>query len=292
EEEAPVEENTPTIRILPVGGKKADGKSSPVEVDFPKRKANSEKLAERVVPDNVTPAVQYDTPKKKAAPKKAAKKSEAVSAESPVKAEAKPVEKKKKKGAFPYIIGALLLILAIELVITGKLWSGENNDVKNTAAPIESVEPSETVEPTVKPTETPAPLVSTYKIFVEDISWGEAEQKCTELGGHLVCINDEQEYNKICEMLYDYSVSYVWIGCYRDNTGNLVWTNNGTTEFYPWAPSEPSMTDSYDGTIENYLMLTYQPDGSWMYNDSRSNPLEDYAKYYSGRIAYICEIES
>ncbi|MCF0137030.1 MAG: C-type lectin domain-containing protein, partial [Oscillospiraceae bacterium] len=97
---------------------------------------------------------------------------------------------------------------------------------------------------------------------------------------------------KLCEVLADYNIRYAWIGCYRDNSGNMVWTNGQSTEYFNWAQGEPTYTDAYDGTAENYLMLAYQPDGSWMYNDSRINPVEDYPKYYSGRIAYICETES
>ena len=109
------------------------------------------------------------------------------------------------------------------------------------------------------------------------------------MGGQLVTIKDEADYQHVCDMLKNTSVKYVWIGCYRNSEGELTWTSGETVDYYNWASGEPSKIDAYDGTHEDYVMLVRQPNGTWKYNDSRMDPIADYAQYYSGNIAYICQ---
>lgn len=221
---------------------------------------------------------------------------------TPAKKKAPAHQAKKKRPKTYIVIIALCVVLAIAALIYNSVSDKNDAGVKQTLPPItyitpeptETPEPVETDEPeeTAKPEETPEPTekVSTYQIFTENVSWDEAEQKCKDLGGHLVAINDEEEYNKICELLGTVSAKYVWIGCYRSSAGVMTWTNGEEIDYYNWAYREPSYKDSYDGTAEDYIMLARQSDGSWKYNDSRMDPMADYARYYSGNIAYICEI--
>ena len=223
-----------------------------------------------------------------------------VNAPAKNKAPAPKTEKKRPKTYI--VIIALCAVLAIAAIIYNSVSDKNDANVKQTLPPItyitpeptETPERTETDEPeeTSKPEETPEPTekVSTYQIFTENVSWDEAEQKCKDLGGHLVAINDEEEYNKVCELLGTVSAKYVWIGCYRSSAGIMTWTNGEEIDYYNWAYREPSYKDSYDGTAEDYIMLARQSDGSWKYNDSRMDPMADYARYYSGNIAYICEI--
>ncbi len=214
-------------------------------------------------------------------------------------------EEKKRPKAFIVII-ALCAILAIAAVIYNKISAKNGEGIfhvmppvtyitpEPTAAPEETSEVAETSAPekTPEPTEAPEPSekVSSYQVFTEDISWDAAEQKCTDMGGHLVAINDEEEFNKVCELLNGTNAKYAWVGCYRSSSGNFTWTNGDSIEYYNWAANEPSVRDAYDGTAEDFIMLVRQDDGSWKYNDSRMNPVADYSYYYSGRVAYVCEI--
>ena len=157
-----------------------------------------------------------------------------------------------------------------------------------TPTPEPTVEVTPTVQPTPEPTPTPT-AAPTLEFFIEDVSWDTAEAKCREMGGHLVTIKDEADYQYVCNMLSDTSAKYVWIGCYRNSEGELTWTSGETVDYYNWAGGEPSKYDAYDGAHEDYVMLVRQYDGTWKYNDSRMDPLADYALYYSGNIAYICQ---
>lgn len=63
--------------------------------------------------------------------------------------------------------------------------------------------------------------------------------------------------------------------------------NGETSDYYPWAPGEPSVRDS-DGTAEPFLML-WKINGVWYYNDNRDDPIAAYPAAYKGKVAYICE---
>ena len=202
-----------------------------------------------------------------------------------------------------------LLIIAIILCISSvigenpetsaKLFNGAKDAVVSLAEritakpePTPTPEPTVEVTPTVQPTPEPTPTPTaapTLEFFIEDVSWDTAEAKCREMGGHLVTIKDEADYQYVCNMLSDTSAKYVWIGCYRNSEGELTWTSGETVDYYNWAGGEPSKYDAYDGAHEDYVMLVRQYDGTWKYNDSRMDPLADYALYYSGNIAYICQ---
>ncbi len=123
-----------------------------------------------------------------------------------------------------------------------------------------------------------------YEIFVEDVSWEQAEEKCEALGGHLVVINDADEFAEVTQLASDAGVTYVWIGGHREN-GTVVWVDSSTEVYEKWAYGEPSYTDN--GVAEDYMLLWNNR--GWSQNDSRNDPCKDFAHMYSGKIAYICE---
>lgn len=137
--------------------------------------------------------------------------------------------------------------------------------------------------------ETPAePVEHSYKLFVEDVTWMQARDKCEALGGHLVVINDADEFNAMVDLAVENDVNKIWIGCYRDAGGNLVWVNNEVVNWYQWGKGEPSAYDYNDDVAEDYVMLWYL--GGWVYNDQRNDLVGDYPAMYSGQLAYICEM--
>ncbi|MBR3294340.1 MAG: hypothetical protein IKI69_07995 [Oscillospiraceae bacterium] len=155
-------------------------------------------------------------------------------------------------------------------------------------APAETPTPSEApVEATPEPTEEPAPKESTYQVIVGDVSWITARDSSIYAGGHLVVINDEEEFRRVIAAVEEFNVSYVWIGCRRVD-GAMTWVKDAEIDFWPWASGEPSIVDGY--VPEDYLMLSYS-DGRWGYNDNRNDPAGDYPAFYSGRIAYVIEFE-
>lgn len=67
--------------------------------------------------------------------------------------------------------------------------------------------------------------------------WALAEQRCVELGGHLVAINSAQELGYLAEWIN----ADVWIGgTDATNEGEFVWTNEQPWSFASWKDGLPS----------------------------------------------------
>ena len=293
-----IEEEPENLETLEVEIEELPPEAIPVEKIIEDVKA--EEAAETIVEE--AEKVEAVAPEKAPSPIEVpAFMSSGVAASAP---KTEPKQKKKRPKGFIVIL-ALCAVLAIAAIIYNKT-AAKDADAQRTMPPItyitpepseepeQSEAPEETPEPTPTPTPTPTPepekKESTYQAFTEDISWDAAEQKCKDMGGHLVSISNEEEFAKVCEILNGTNAKYAWVGCYRSSSGNLTWTSGDSIEYYVWAANEPSYTDGYDGAAEDYIMLVRQPDGSWKYNDSRINPVADYAYFYSGQVAYVCEI--
>lgn len=220
--------------------------------------------------------------------------------EAPKKAEAEPALPKQMRNIHEKRAAkrsaVTLAVITLLLVGVGLWRSSIRFDATPPAVQTQAPEPTAqpTTPPSAAPTETPepskAPAEVQYMLYSEDVSWDEAERRCTELGGHLATIKDAADYEKLCQLLADSNAQYVWIGAYRGDDGQIKWLDGKEHDFYAWAQGEPSMTDSYDGAAENYIMLVKQADGTWLYNDSRPDPMAQYSRFYSGKIAYICQI--
>lgn len=220
--------------------------------------------------------------------------------EAPKKAEAEPALPKQTRNIHEKRAAkrsaVTLAVITLLLVGVGLGRSSIRFDATPPAVQTQAPEPTAqpTTPPSAAPTETPepskAPAEVQYMLYSEDVSWDEAERHCTELGGHLATIKDTADYEKLCQLLADSNAQYVWIGAYRGDDGQIKWLDGKEHDFYAWAQGEPSMTDSYDGAAENYIMLVKQTDGTWLYNDSRPDPMAQYSRFYSGKIAYICQI--
>lgn len=256
------------------------------------------------LPEKPQPESEQPKPEPKKAPVKNEKPKAAPTPktqEAPKKAEAEPALPKQMRNIHEKRAAkrsaVTLAVITLLLVGVGFGRSSISFDVTPPAVQTQAPEPTAqpTTLPSVAPTETPepskAPAEVQYMLYSEDVSWDEAERRCTELGGHLATIKDAADYEKLCQLLADSNAQYVWIGAYRGDDGQIKWLDGKEHDFYAWAQGEPSMTDSYDGAAENYIMLVKQTDGTWLYNDSRPDPMAQYSRFYSGKIAYICQIE-
>ena len=147
------------------------------------------------------------------------------------------------------------------------------------------IEKPEKPEASAAPEESPAPREHGYELVVADVSWTEAAQRCQEMGGQLVTINDEEEFNTVIALAEEQGVPRLWIGCHRVN-GQLVW-EDGTTGYEAWAKGEPTYVDINDQVAEDYVMLWNN--NGWGYNDNRNDPIADYPQWYSGTVGFVCE---
>lgn len=219
--------------------------------------------------------------------------------------ERKIAEQVRKRRRRPIVfIGLLCAMLLVAAVIFNAMTRELNgpDSIIGTPTPAETDNPTMSIvvptpdinvittpEPTAEPEPEPEPVKEhTYTIYVEDVSWTVAKQRCEELGGHLVTISDVDELKIVTDLAEQYGVTRVWIGCRRVN-GELEWVTGENIMYYPWGRGEPSYIDSGDNVDEDYLLLWNH--NGWSYNDSRNDPVTDYPEMYSGNLAYVCEID-
>ncbi|NLC73121.1 MAG: hypothetical protein GX684_05050 [Ruminococcaceae bacterium] len=146
--------------------------------------------------------------------------------------------------------------------------------------------------PSAPPVQTKAPEKKhEYRLFVENVSWEEAAEKCRKMGGHLVTISDQAEFDLVTAIAAERGINILWVGFFRNTSNEFEWVTGEKISFYKWAPGEPSGFDT-DKTPENYGMLWNMPNTGWVYNDSRSDPFAAFPEFYNGKIAYICELEA
>lgn len=286
----------------------ANGPAIAVAVEHQRQKQARE---ERMMADILAAAEAATAPQSPISAGESAKKQYQVDKAIP---QPQPVEEKKKFNARPLVaillIAAVLMIAAVAMQFTKSNPNPDDqlqSDLPTTPtpppvsiSPPATVSPDVTDEPTTSPDVTEPPVVTpsptpssqdghTYNLYIEDLSWNQAADKCINAGGNLVVINDEQEFKAITDLADTYGVELVWVGGFRKD-GQIAWVNGETSNYYPWADGEPSYQDA-DGTAENFLLL-WKLNGKWVYNDSRDDPISAYPKAYSGKIAYICEMEN
>lgn len=142
-----------------------------------------------------------------------------------------------------------------------------------------------------------------YQIVVADVSWTEAYRAAKAVeNGYLLNINSQEEWFAVLQLIQEQGLekNIFWIGGIRrgdaseyywvDVEGNSVGDalNN---EVY-WLPGEPTFYDSDNEMEERYIDMFYSSSlERWVWNDTVDDLLA-ILPYYSGKIAYIIEIEN
>ena len=165
-----------------------------------------------------------------------------------------------------------------------------------------------TTTPGPSVTMTPAPIITTeigidpevqvtpgqhgYQVFKDDVTWTQAAANCSRLGGHLVVINNEEEFNEVVRLAEEAGLTYVWIGAHRIS-GVEKWEDGRDLSdgYVKWARGEPTYIDRNDQIAEDHIML-WNNGGTWAYNDNRDDAslFNDYGYMYGGVTGYICEL--
>ena len=191
--------------------------------------------------------------------------------------------------AILFIAGAVVLLLNDQF----KLRKQPEASPTPVATAIPTAVPTE--EPTPAPTDTPEPTKKPsgpkYVVFREDVSWTQAVERCRELGGELAVPRSEAELNDIIRLCNNEDLTYVWLGASWQMDERKWLTPDGEEiMFFRWTPGEPSLVDTGDDAPENYLLMWKTDDETWQYNDSREDPVREYAWAYSGVIGFVCQM--
>ena len=132
-----------------------------------------------------------------------------------------------------------------------------------------------------------------YAIFEEGISWDDAREACEKRGGHLICINNEEEQKFIQTIVAGRSFPYYWIGLTDAETeGAFKWVNGDPLTYTNWGTDQPDNWNNWEDSvmIPNRDMHYSQYEewsnafGTW--NDINSSGDRDHSLSDMG---YICE---
>uniref|UniRef100_A0A668TZE9 C-type lectin domain-containing protein n=1 Tax=Oreochromis aureus TaxID=47969 RepID=A0A668TZE9_OREAU len=90
-------------------------------------------------------------------------------------------------------------------------------------------------------------------------SWSAAQSYCRTYHTDLTSIRSKEEKSNITLTLNGSGVQYVWIGLYRDPWAS--WSDNTTSTFTNWAPSEPNNYISVEYCVSFHLLSGKWSDG-------------------------------
>ena len=289
-EEAPADEPEAKPEEAPAAEPEAKPEEAPVTEPEPQPE---HKPAPQPLPNKFRPEKPAVRPEVKPAPKP--EKPPVKKPESYRPAPAKPKKKAPDAQRQSHKAGVLLTVLIIcaavlavlllrSLGVFGTPGAAETTPTPAPTAPVETAVPTETPTPT--PTPKPEP---TYEVVKADVSWADAEAAAEAKGGHLVVIDSAEKWTRVAQLADESGLTYVWIGLYRADSGELAWVKDNIDPVYNWAAGEPSVRDT-NGAAENYVLIARRSDG-WYYNDCIGDPAAKYPQFYGGKTGYIIEID-
>ena len=183
-----------------------------------------------------------------------------------------------------------MLLFSDQFKINGDPVPSPTPVVDTTPEPTPEITEAPTPEVTPTPEPTRRPSTPKYVVYREDVSWTEAVARCEAKGGWLAVPQSEEELANIARLCKNEDLTYAWLGASRQTDGSWKTPSGEVLTFFSWSEGEPSMFDAGDGAAENYLLLWRESEDEWHFNDSREDPLEDYAWAYKGNIGYVCQM--
>ena len=140
-----------------------------------------------------------------------------------------------------------------------------------------------------------------YALYIDDITWKQAEDKCESMGGHLVTFTADEEIDVVEKLLkqegiYD-EYYHLWIGARctgrEDDRCKIKGVVKGEKWVANWLKGEPShwddSVDKNNPIEEEYIDMVYLPKRNqsrkWLWLDVPN----DISNIYPGKIGYICE---
>lgn len=289
--EAPAAKPEEKPEEAPDAKPEAEPEEKPEET--PDAKPEASKPEPQPLPNKFRPEKPAAKPEVK--PERKAEKPPVKKPESYRPAPAKPKKKAPDAQRQSHKAGVLLTVLIIcaavlavlllrSLGVFGTPGAAETTPTPAPTAPVETAVPTETPTPT--PTPKPEP---TYEVVKADVSWADAEAAAEAKGGHLVVIDSAEKWTRVAQLADESGLTYVWIGLYRADSGELAWVKDNVDPVYNWAAGEPSVRDT-NGAAENYVLIARRSDG-WYYNDCIGDPAAKYPQFYGGKTGYIIEID-
>lgn len=127
-----------------------------------------------------------------------------------------------------------------------------------------------------------------YKIYKDSLSFTETRDACKLMGGELLAIADEEEYDKVLSLMDGSDAKFFWFGICTDKKGNIVNLNGKTPDFFPWKEARPVSEKTVLGD-RKYIIFFKNDDGEWVYNLTPNDPTASCPELFKNNIAYICK---
>ncbi len=174
------------------------------------------------------------------------------------------------------------------------------SDATETAESTEEEPEEETTEPVALDESG----IHEYELVIKDITWNEALKECESMGGYMLHINSQEEFDAVTKLLNEKGYTgIVYLGGMRQLTSKEYYWVDGA--FVPtsdeilnkddmlkyWLPGEPSYADVSENysVDEQYMCMLHRKESGWVWNDIPDDVLSLAPNYYKGRLAFICE---
>ncbi|WP_026516105.1 C-type lectin domain-containing protein [Butyrivibrio sp. MC2021] len=137
----------------------------------------------------------------------------------------------------------------------------------------------------------------TYKLFFDNMSWEEAEFECERLGGHLVTITSEEEFNALTDkengLVNNISSGGIISGAFRDYyytgggidpvSGKVSWITGEESDFTAWENGGEGIgSDDHILMLKDSIPSASYKYGIWKWSNVSAN---------AHKCGYICEID-
>ena len=118
-----------------------------------------------------------------------------------------------------------------------------------------------------------------YVRYDYSVSWHMAKSLCERMGGHLVTITSDNEFNTVKSLYLSQSTNpRIWIGATdKAKEGQWKWITGESWSYTKWSTGQPDNS----GSVENYGEM-WESDGSW--NDNYEN--------YNSITGFFCEFDN
>ncbi len=199
-------------------------------------------------------------------------------------------EQKRAKNILIYLL--VFIVIMYPLSYVQGIANGIDN-IRNSMQTGSSSSASQTQQGTTEVTTTQRQKqkVSRYEAYHEMLTWDQACARAENMGGHLVCINDADEFNEVCQIAYSNGFTVFWLGAYRqdgESWDDVSWINGEDITYTSWYPGEPSYYDNDTGVNETRLMVFKTQKYGWCFNDG---PNSLAGAYKAEKVGFIVEYE-